>query len=289
METRAALLREVPGKWEVHTVELDAPREREVLVRMVACGLCHAGERYSGVATTCLGCHQIQDVHRGRYGAKCESCHTQTQWKPARFDHDRTKFPLRGGHAKPKCDACHTGSLLDEKVPTDCASCHKRDDPHKGQLGSRCEQCHRDTAWRRTAAFDHELTRFPLIGRHAVVPCEECHQSATYKGTSGACANCHKDQHHEGRLGKDCALCHNPNGWRRWLYDHDARTKYPLTGAHRRLDCHACHSAKNVEKATLPTTCQACHRADDVHQGSFGPACERCHTTESFRTGRRVR
>jgi len=37
--TRAALLRQVPGEWEVCDVELDEPREREVLVRMGAAGL----------------------------------------------------------------------------------------------------------------------------------------------------------------------------------------------------------------------------------------------------------
>jgi S-(hydroxymethyl)glutathione dehydrogenase/alcohol dehydrogenase len=47
METTAALLREVPGKWEVHAVELDEPREREVLVRMVACGLCHSEDHFA--------------------------------------------------------------------------------------------------------------------------------------------------------------------------------------------------------------------------------------------------
>ncbi len=237
----------------------------------VACSICHAGERYTGVATACLGCHQIQDVHAGRYGAKCETCHDQNKWKPARFNHDKTKYPLRGGHVKVKCDACHTGSLLDDKTPTDCASCHKKDDVHKGQLGSRCERCHQDTAWRRTAAFDHELTRLPLIGRHAVVPCEECHRSASYKGSPIACASCHKDQHHEGRLGKDCALCHNPNGWARWQFDHDTQSKYRLTGAHRGLDCHACHSTKNVEKIVLPANCYGCHRSDDIPSGLVRP------------------
>jgi len=255
----------------------------------VACAVCHAGERYRGVSTACIGCHQIQDVHAGRFGAKCESCHGDSKWKPARFNHDRTKFPLRGGHVKVKCEGCHTGSALDSKLATDCASCHKKNDPHKGRLGSRCEQCHQDSGWRKTAAFDHELTRFPLIGRHAVVPCEECHRSASYKGTPLACASCHKDQHHQGRLGKDCALCHNPNGWARWRFDHDAQTKYPLTGAHRGLDCHTCHTAKNVEKITLQSGCYGCHRSDDVHQGSFGRACERCHETESFKRGARAR
>jgi NDMA-dependent alcohol dehydrogenase len=46
METRAALLREVPGKWEIHTVELDPPRDHEVLVRIVAAGLCHSDDHF---------------------------------------------------------------------------------------------------------------------------------------------------------------------------------------------------------------------------------------------------
>ena len=47
METRAALLKQVPGKWEVETVELDPPRDHEVLVRIVAAGLCHSDDHFA--------------------------------------------------------------------------------------------------------------------------------------------------------------------------------------------------------------------------------------------------
>jgi NDMA-dependent alcohol dehydrogenase len=47
MQTKAALLREVPGRWEVHTVELDEPRANEVLVRIVAAGLCHSDDHFA--------------------------------------------------------------------------------------------------------------------------------------------------------------------------------------------------------------------------------------------------
>ncbi|MDZ5622374.1 NDMA-dependent alcohol dehydrogenase [Nocardioides sp. HM23] len=47
MKVRAALLREVPGKWEVNEVELDPPREGEVLVRIVANGLCHSDDHFA--------------------------------------------------------------------------------------------------------------------------------------------------------------------------------------------------------------------------------------------------
>jgi S-(hydroxymethyl)glutathione dehydrogenase/alcohol dehydrogenase len=47
MKARAALLTSVPGSWEVHTVELDPPRDHEVLVRMVASGLCHSDDHFA--------------------------------------------------------------------------------------------------------------------------------------------------------------------------------------------------------------------------------------------------
>jgi S-(hydroxymethyl)glutathione dehydrogenase/alcohol dehydrogenase len=47
METRAAILREVPGRWEVHTVDLDPPQDREVLVRIVASGLCRSDDHFA--------------------------------------------------------------------------------------------------------------------------------------------------------------------------------------------------------------------------------------------------
>src|ERR1700751_4655990 len=42
MKTRAAILRESPGAWSVEEAELDDPRDGEVLVEMVATGLCHS-------------------------------------------------------------------------------------------------------------------------------------------------------------------------------------------------------------------------------------------------------
>jgi NDMA-dependent alcohol dehydrogenase len=44
MKTRAALLMEQPGKWEVVEADLDGPKDHEVLVRMVATGLCHSDD-----------------------------------------------------------------------------------------------------------------------------------------------------------------------------------------------------------------------------------------------------
>jgi hypothetical protein len=97
------------------------------------------------------------------------------------------------------------------------------------------------------------------------------------------CYACHKaDDTHKRRLGTDCGLCHNPNSWTLWRFDHDTQTDFKLTGAHEGLDCHACHRAPAGERATLPSACGICHRPDDVHRGGFGDRCERCHNTEKF-------
>jgi hypothetical protein len=249
----------------------------------VGCATCHVGEIYKDLARTCDSCHRLQDVHGGRYGPKCETCHDQIKWKNARFDHDKTKFPLRGAHVKTKCDACHTGDLYRDKLQSTCVSCHEKQDPHKKQLGARCEQCHGEEDWRKIT-FDHNLTHFPLIGLHATVPCEECHRTLTYKDAPTACEKCHKDEHHLGRLGVNarCATCHTPNAWSRWRFDHARQTKYPLTGAHQKLLCESCHSVKNATSLKISTACESCHK--DFHEGRLGAhaRCETCHNTTAW-------
>jgi NDMA-dependent alcohol dehydrogenase len=44
MQTRAAVITESPGSFEVMDLELDEPRQGELLVRMVASGLCHSDD-----------------------------------------------------------------------------------------------------------------------------------------------------------------------------------------------------------------------------------------------------
>lgn len=252
----------------------------------VSCATCHIGERYKDLPHACIDCHKIQDVHGGRYGQKCETCHGANKWTQIRFDHDKsTKFPLKGAHKPVKCAGCHKGDLFKDKLATTCVSCHKADDPHKGQLGTNCQSCHNENKWREKVSFDHDLTRFPLIGLHATVPCEECHRSTAYRDTPKTCSACHKDKHHEGRVGSQCARCHNPNGWKLWHFNHDRETKFALSGAHAGLQCHACHTTRAAEKVTAPSSCFGCHAGDDAHRGTFGRACEKCHATTKWRDG----
>ena len=46
MKTEAAVLWGPGRTWEIEPVELDPPKEHEVLVRMVASGLCHSDEHF---------------------------------------------------------------------------------------------------------------------------------------------------------------------------------------------------------------------------------------------------
>ncbi len=251
--------------------------------KTVACRTCHSDEQWKGLNVGCVACHRLKDAHNGRYGQKCGNCHGAEKWSAVRFDHDRaTKFPLRGQHRKLTCESCHAGDIYRDKLGTTCVNCHQTHDPHRGKLGSSCERCHSEDGWRRQVDFDHDLTTFPLIGLHAAVSCEGCHATQEYKKTPGSCIACHADTHHEGRLGPRCQACHNPNGWKLALFDHDTATRFPLTGAHAGVACHACHAEKNPATFLLPQDCYSCHLDADIHRGAFGRNCATCHSTAAF-------
>jgi hypothetical protein len=248
------------------------------------CGKCHKEQYYDEkISKTCHGCHRNDDEHKGRYGKKCADCHNEKGWKKARFDHSKTDFPLKGKHDKVVCEKCHPGPIDKKKAERICNDCHAPGDPHRGQQGKKCERCHNEKGWRGKVFFDHDITRFPLIGLHAAAPCEACHLSAAYKDTKPDCESCHKaDDKHKRKLGPECGDCHNPNGWRLWRFEHDTRTDFKLDGAHEGLTCVTCHTKPSRKKPGLAKNCAGCHYEDDLHQGRFGLNCKRCHTTKSF-------
>ncbi|MFW1373616.1 hypothetical protein ACEV99_23245, partial [Vibrio parahaemolyticus] len=89
-----------------------------------------------------------------------------------------------------------------------------------------CARCHTVTVW-KTVNFNHNtMTNFPLLGKHAAAKCEACHgpRTAPLK-VSAECGSCHaKDDVHAGKLGKDCARCHNSAAWKgpgQIRFDHD--------------------------------------------------------------------
>lgn len=255
----------------------------------VKCADCHKSTNYKEAPKDCIGCHKKDDKHEATLGTKCESCHSEKDWKDVkRFDHDKTKFQLRNAHAakKVQCKDCHKDLKHYRDTPRDCVSCHKKDDKHEGQLGTKCESCHGDRDW-KVPRFDHAATRFPLVGKHLPVKCEDCHKTARYKDAPRDCWSCHKkDDKHKLKFGTACESCHNARAWGIWDYDHARRAKYVLDGAHRKVACETCHSQPapaGKAAANVGNTCISCHRRDDVHDGSFGPACEQCHVTENWK------
>jgi hypothetical protein len=253
------------------------------------CDSCHrGGDLKSPVERQCSGCHAAADPHAGRMGGECGDCHGQDRWQVATFDHGkRAQFALRGAHGSLDCHACHTATVKEQKLATECAGCHAVDDVHDGSLGRDCASCHRETGWRDAVRFDHDLARFPMVGLHVGVACEDCHASRAFREASDRCADCHRNEDvHRGTLGAECASCHNPNGWTFWQFDHAQATGFGLTGAHERLGCRDCHR-KPAHETAVSASCVSCHRADDAHDGRFGTDCGRCHGTRSFRELRR--
>jgi hypothetical protein len=252
----------------------------------VGCVSCHQpGMAVRKPPLTCIGCHAKDDVHKGSNGKDCASCHVTASWRRIDFDHDRlTRFPLRGAHRSITCTSCHTVPPRQAKPPTTCIGCHAKDDAHRGRLGPNCASCHTETAWKMGVQFDHTLTAFPLLGKHAALSCATCHADRSFTAAGTNCAACHADTHHRGRLGRapDCATCHVPTSWTLWRFDHGRQTGFALDGRHRTLTCHACH-ARPAASANIDGGCVTCHRADDIHRGRFGKRCADCHTTAAFR------
>lgn len=266
----------------------------------LAAGGVNLARTFLGLNASCSSCHG--DPHKGQFAPRgCTDCHDEDKWKPpARFDHDKTGFPLTGSHEAVACASCHKprpdGSVRFKGVahPT-CASCHR--DPHAGRMGTACASCHDPMGWQRIAPgrFDHGRTRFPLTGRHEGVACSGCHTRGAggalkFEGTPFAsCASCHKDPH-AGRLGAVCATCHTTAGFDRiqpGQFDH-ARTAFPLYGKHADVKCDSCHRTGRP-RPLRHARCTDCH--EDRHAGQLagrpdGGRCESCHDVNGFEPAR---
>ena len=254
------------------------------------CKECHKSAMFKEAPKECMGCHKKDDKHVGNLGEKCGECHAERDWKSTegRFNHDKTQFKLRNGHAdsKIKCNACHKDLRSYRNTAMDCISCHKKDDKHQDQLGSKCEQCHGDKSW-KTTQFDHSRSRFALTGRHITTPCKDCHETLRYKDAPKDCFSCHKNKDiHKEKFGMRCENCHNTRAWSVWDFDHDRRSTYRLDGAHRKVACESCHkqpAPKGKNAALVGAACIACHANEDAHDGQFGNRCEQCHAAESWK------
>ena len=108
MQTRAGVLFESPGKWEVTTVDLDAPQRGEVLVQLAAAGLCHSDDH----ATTGDSRPAILPLCGGHEGSGIVRAVGEEVADLAEGDHVVTSFvPACGA-----CEPCAAGAqhLCDE-------------------------------------------------------------------------------------------------------------------------------------------------------------------------------
>ncbi len=248
--------------------------------RDAPCEKCHLKRKLRETPSACVACHRKDDYHKGTLGGACEQCHVAASWKEIRFDHAKTKFPLEGKHQPVKCDQCHVKGLNAKDTPTACVACHRKDDPHKMILGERCETCHSAVDWKRTT-FNHDKTKYPLVGKHRPVECLACHKTPKLAETPQSCYACHKkDDRHKGSLGTQCAECHTPADWTQFRFDH-SKTKYPLRAKHQAVACEKCHA--NQRYKNTPMECVSCHKKDDYHKGLFGPKCDSCHVERGWK------
>ena len=237
----------------------------------------------------------------GNLNIPCQNCHTSTGWKPIRgipeFDHNLTKFALRGMHVGVACTQCHTKPVF-TNVGTKCADCHA--DIHKRQFGANCEQCHSVKGWMVSVTeIKQHQNRFPLLGAHAALDCASCHTGAAtgqFQGLSTQCYSCHAKtyqqttapNHAAGKISTNCEQCHGMDNWLGAKFDH-AAFGFPLTNAHAvpPRQCADCHVGGNYNLTT--TTCVSCHLKD--FQGAANPnhvmahfaqTCQQCHSTVAW-------
>jgi hypothetical protein len=283
------------------------------------CKRCHeSGNKV--VAKLCFACHKDLDaeisagrgLHGKQYKAKpCEECHVEHVGKTAKLvrwpggaadklDHALTGYPLEQAHAKVSpCAKCHTktsplGKAQFLGTSTACNTCHK--DPHAGKFTADCKRCHSLSEWKTfdRKAFDHQLARFPLTGKHVAVDCAKCHaktkpQAQRFKNLAfDTCAACHPDSHKgefTARKNGECAQCHTIVGFAPTTFGvaEHATTAYPLDGKHAATPCRACHKNPAPRLAwNLPAKqCADCHAnphgtqfAKEMSQGG----CAKCHT-----------
>ncbi len=247
----------------------------------------------------------------GPLAIPCENCHTAVAWRPIRavpeFDHNKTQYPLRGMHEKVKCVECHVKPVF-TNVGKNCADCHE--DVHRRQMGPNCEQCHTVQGWNIAVqqVKDHQ-NRFPLLGAHAAVQCDECHtQAATgiFYGLSTQCDSCHlKDWQKTTNPphasdpadfpAASCQGCHTTfDSWLGAVFTGNHAgppINFPLTGGHAGVPCEQCHVGNNYHLQIAATDCgnSGCHlttwqQTNNPTHSTAGPAfavsnCSQCHDT----------
>lgn len=107
------------------------------------CVQCH-NNNYT-TTHTCYTCHQakftatVSPPHvQYNISQVCSTCHTQSAWTPATFNH--SFYPISNKHRNVTCKQCHSLSGYNPQ----CITCHQDDyqDGHNGVGHPNCYQCH---------------------------------------------------------------------------------------------------------------------------------------------------
>ncbi len=284
----------------------------------VDCKECHKIETKNGkdfqnfnhvAFNNCNTCHD--NPHKNKITTACNQCHTEESFNvfkgKGRFNHNTTNFTLKGRHKKINCFSCHKKTtnpltVFQDKLlvqENNCVSCHT--DSHEGKFGIDCAKCHNENSFhskKTRISFNHQLTDYPLIGKHQNVDCKQCHNKGklTDKIAFNSCNNCHTD-YHKGEFTKnnvtpDCKECHTlQDGFESSLFtiENHKTTQFPLVGAHEATPCFSCHLNEKENRWTFKdkdTKCMNCHI--DIHENYIdkkyypNQACQTCHNNDSW-------
>ncbi len=276
----------------------------------IDCASCHNGN-YNSTPNQCYGCH-AQDYNNttnpnhqaAGFGTDCQTCHSQTAWQPATFDHDAQFFPIYSGRHNgtwTACSDCHTQA--NDFSVFSCITCHEHnqqdtDGHHNGVQGyiyesNACYACH--PTGDADGSFNHDLSNFPLTGAHLTVACEDCHVNGYTQPPSTVCSDCHQNNyngttnpnHQSLGIAITCETCHTTNpGWQPAQFPQHNQY-FELLGQHATItDCNACH---NGNYNLTSTECLPCHQNDynnatnPNHLAAGIPtSCENCHTANGW-------
>jgi hypothetical protein len=261
----------------------------------IDCYQCHKSPsllRFDPIKTVCYDCHvnnylaTTNPSHvASNYPKDCSSCHNQSSWLTAIFNHNATGFPLTGTHNAVICALCHKNGYTGG-TPTTCVACHldkfnATTNPNHivAKFSTDCQTCHNTTAW-IPSTFDHNKnTTFPLTGAHIGRACNLCHIT-NYNPIPTTCVSCHlttyntttNPNHAGANFPTTCETCHTTTNWTTSTFNHTSY--FPITGNHN-VSCATCHT-NSANYAVFTCITSSCHgNAHNRNQGSAG--CYSCH------------
>ncbi|MCX6266430.1 MAG: hypothetical protein NTW16_03620 [Bacteroidetes bacterium] len=167
--------------------------------------------------------------------------------------------------------------------------------PHGDGFIVNCMDCHTTTGWKidmKALSFNHNTTKFPLVGQHQSVNCKLCHTSLEFAKAETECVLCHTDMHNQ-TVGPDCGRCHTPDSWVvNNITEIHQRSRFPLVGAHLTADCFSCHTNATpsmLNFGPLGVECIDCHQANyaattnpNHAAGGYSTNCIECHNMTTF-------